>query len=58
LRVGARDPADNSAVVISSGGPYYARVSWFSVEDLVEKTREDFLQAPPVPTSQGDTSTP
>ncbi|NIV28342.1 MAG: DUF4340 domain-containing protein, partial [Anaerolineae bacterium] len=29
LRVGAKDPEDNSYVVISSESPYYARVSEF-----------------------------
>lgn len=53
LHVGAKDPADDSAVVISSGGPYYVRVAGFSVQGLVENTREDFLQAPPAPTPEG-----
>jgi len=50
LRVGAQDPADKSYVVISSESPYYVRVSEYNVKDLVEKTRDDFLQAPPTPT--------
>jgi hypothetical protein len=55
LRVGAQNPADNSYVVISSESPYHVRVSEFSVKDLVEKTRDDFLQVPPTPTPEGDT---
>jgi hypothetical protein len=55
LHVGAQDPADNSYVVTSSESPYYVRVSEFSVKDLVEKTRDDFLQVPPTPTPEGDT---
>jgi hypothetical protein len=50
LRVGAKDPADNSYVVTSSESPYYVRVSEYSVKDLVENTRDDFLQVPPTPT--------
>jgi hypothetical protein len=37
LRVGAKDPADNSYVVTSSESPYYVRVSEYSVKDLVER---------------------
>jgi len=62
LRVGAQDPADNSYVVISSESPYYVRVSEYSVQILVERTRDDFLQLPPTPTPEptpeGGTDTP
>jgi len=51
LSVGAKD-SDNSYVVTSSESPYYVRVSVYSVKDLVEKTRDDFLQAPPTPTPE------
>ena len=47
LRVGALDPADNSYVVISSESPYYARVSEFSVQSLVQNTRVDFIEVSP-----------
>jgi hypothetical protein len=57
LRVGAQDPGDNSYVVISSESPYYVRVSEYSVKDLVERTRDDFLQVPPTPTPEA-TSAP
>jgi YD repeat-containing protein len=50
LRVGAKDPDDNSYVVASSESPYYVRVSEFTVRDLVEKGRDDFIQVPPTPT--------
>jgi hypothetical protein len=50
LRVGAKDPADNSYVVTSSESPYYVRVSAYSLKNLVENTRHDFLQKPPTPT--------
>jgi len=57
LRVGAQDPTDKSYVVISSESPYYVRVSEYSVKSLVEDRRDDFLQAPPTPTPEGDTNT-
>jgi hypothetical protein len=50
LWVGAKDAADNSYVVKSSGSEYYVRVSEYSAQDLVEKGRADFLQLPPTPT--------
>jgi hypothetical protein len=56
LSVGAKD-SDNSYVVTSSESPYYVRVSEYSVKDLVEKTRDDFLQLPPTPTPEA-TSAP
>ncbi|TEU17985.1 MAG: DUF4340 domain-containing protein [Anaerolineales bacterium] len=56
LRVGAKEPDANRYVVISSESPYYVRVSEYSVKDLVEKTRDDFLQVPPTPTPEGDTN--
>ena len=58
LRVGAKDPSDNNYVVISSESPYYVRVSEWTVKDLVEKTRDDFLQAPPTPTPSGTPTAP
>jgi hypothetical protein len=52
LRVGAQDPEDESYVVISSESPYYVQVTSYSVQDLVDKTREGFLQLPPSPTPE------
>jgi len=52
LRVGAQSGEDNSYVVISSESPYYARAAGYSVEDYLEKTREDFLEPPPTPTPE------
>jgi len=49
LRVGARDPEDNSYVVISSESPYYVRVSELTVQRFVEAVREDFIELPPTP---------
>jgi hypothetical protein len=54
LRVGAQDPEDNGYVVKSSESPYYVRVREFSVQDLVEKGYDDFIELPPTPTP-GDT---
>lgn len=50
LRVGAKDPDDNSYVVTSLESPYFVRVADFAVKDLVEKGRNDFLELPPTPT--------
>ncbi len=49
LTVGAQDPEDNSYVVKSSESPYYVRVSEFTVNDLVTRTRDSFLVATPTP---------
>jgi hypothetical protein len=58
LRVGAKEPDANRYVVISSESPYYVRVYEYSVRDLVEKTRDDFLQLPPTPTPEGTPNAP
>ena len=55
LRVGAQDPEDNSYTVISSESPYYVQVSEFSVRNLIENTRDDFLEAPPTPAAEENT---
>jgi hypothetical protein len=46
LRVGAQDTEDNSYMLAWSGSPFYVRVSEFSVQDFIEKTRADLLQQP------------
>lgn len=57
LHVGAADPDDNSHVIKSSESPYYVRVSEYSANNLVDKTRDDFLTLPPTPTAEpGDES--
>lgn len=58
LRVGAKDPADNSYVVISSESPYYVRVNEFAVKDFVEKGRDDFLELPPTPAPEVTSESP
>lgn len=50
LRVGSKDSSDNSFVINYSESPYYVRVSGYTVQDFVDKARQDFLQAPPTPT--------
>jgi hypothetical protein len=55
LRVGAQDPEDKSYTVISSESPYYVQVSEFSVQNLVENTRDDFLEVPPTPAPEENT---
>lgn len=50
LRVGAKRDEDNSYVVSLSESPYYVRVAGATVQDFVEKTRDDFLQLPATPT--------
>ena len=50
LRVGAQDAQDNSYVITSSESPYYVRVSEFTAQDFVEKSRDDYLELPPTAT--------
>jgi hypothetical protein len=52
IHVGVLDPDDESYVVGSSVSPYYVRVASYSLQDLVEKDREGFLQLPPTPTPE------
>jgi len=53
LTVGAKDPSDNTYTAKSSESPYYVRITGYTGDQLVNKTREDFLQVPatPEPTS-------
>ncbi len=46
LLVGAKDEADNY-VFSSSESPYYVRISGFTGNNFVDKTRADFLKEPP-----------
>lgn len=52
IHVGALDREDESYVVSSSVSPHYVQVASYSVQDLVEKDREGFLQLPPTPTPE------
>jgi YD repeat-containing protein len=49
LRIGAKDDEDSSYVVSYSESPYYVRVSQYTGNTFVEKTRDDFLEPPPTP---------
>ncbi len=50
LTIGAKDATDNSYAVKSSESAYYVGVAESGVKDLVERTRELFMQ--PTPTAQ------
>jgi hypothetical protein len=50
LRVGVLDPEEQTYVMKSSESPYYVQVAQYSVQELVEGTRDGFLQLPPTPT--------
>jgi hypothetical protein len=50
LRVGAQDASDNAYAVSSSESPYIVRVSSFTVEQFVTRSRQDFLATQPTPT--------
>lgn len=49
LRIGAKDPEDNSYVARSSESPYFVRLAEFTGNNFVDKTRDDFLELPPTP---------
>jgi len=55
IQVGAQNPEDESYVINSSESPYYVEVASYSVQDLVEKTRDGFLELPPTPTPEEET---
>jgi hypothetical protein len=53
LLVGAQNEVDNNYIVKWSGSPYYVWVAEFSVKELVERGRDDFLLPPPTVESEG-----
>lgn len=58
LKVGRQDSADGSYVFSASNSPYFVRVAQFTGDHLVNKSRDDFLVAPPAPeTDESDTPT-
>ncbi len=57
LTIGAKDAADNSYAVKSSESAYYVRSAEYSVKDLVERTRELFMQATPTAQPAGSAVT-
>ena len=56
LRVGAQDEADRSYVVKWSESPYYVKVGEFTVKEVVERGRADFLLPPPTSESESDST--
>lgn len=52
LRVGAKDD-DNNYIAGFSESPYYVRVAEFTGNNFVNKTRADFLEAPPTSEAEG-----
>jgi hypothetical protein len=57
LKIGARNEQDNTYVAKSSGSPWYVHVNGFTVEEIVNARREDFLQPPAAPAPE-TTATP
>jgi hypothetical protein len=51
LLVGTEGADANSYIVKSSESPYYVEVARFAVEDVVKKSRTDFLQLPSTPSA-------
>lgn len=47
LRIGAQNEEDDSYILASSDSPYYVRIAGFTGNNFVDKTRDDFLEAPP-----------
>jgi hypothetical protein len=53
LTIGAKDAGDNTYIVKSSESPYYVKVADYSVKELIERGKANFLQQPtPVPESK------
>ena len=46
LTIGAKDAADSTYIVKSSESPYYVKVADYSVKELVERGKANFLQQP------------
>ena len=56
LKVGAQDPDDNSYYFNASNSPYFVQVSEFTGNNFVNKTRDDFLEIPPTPEAETESS--
>lgn len=52
LKVGAQDPDDNSYIFSASNSPFIVRVSEFTGNNFIDKTRDDFLEQPPTPEAE------
>jgi hypothetical protein len=58
LQLGAEDTENNGTVVKWSESPYYVRISAGIANNIVDKTREDFIQAPPEVAPEGQAPAP
>lgn len=56
LKIGAQDPDDNSYYFNASNSPYIVKVSEFTGNNFVNKTRDDFLTEPPTPEAESGSS--
>ncbi len=52
LRIGAQDEDSQDYLVKSTDSEYYVWIAQFTGNDLIEKTREDFLLPPPTPENE------
>jgi YD repeat-containing protein len=58
LLIGAQNETDNNYIVKWSDSPYYVWVAEFTVKELVERGRDDFLLPPPTAESEGASTDP
>jgi hypothetical protein len=59
VRIGEKLEEENGFVVKSATSPYYVLMSEFTVEDLINRTMQDFIEVPPTPTPETEaTPTP
>ena len=54
LLIGAKGEEDNSYVAKWSESSYYVWVAEYTANNFLDKTRDDFIEAPPTPTPQPD----
>jgi hypothetical protein len=52
LLIGAQDAENSSYFAKASNSAYYVRISDFTADSFVAKTREDFIQDPPTPEAE------
>lgn len=56
LKVGAQEPDDNSYFFSASNSPFIVRLPEFDGNNFVNKTRDDFLEEPPAPETETESS--
>jgi hypothetical protein len=55
LRVGAKDDGENNYYVAKwSESPYYVWLAEYVINNYLDKTRDDFIESPPPPTTEVD----